>query len=217
MFRSVLAMPRPEAIFAKSVIHRLKSFLVALPNSTAPDAWRFDFSSYPSGAVIGVPCRQSAIMCMPRPVAARSARRAVGCLLLLLSAGGCFWRHGPVRTSQMQIVAAPAANDNSPTPVEAVMVYDEGLLKTLLAMSASDWFASRDQLRNDFPDGFASRAWEVVPGQRLDLRELPFKKGLALLVFANYRSPGPHRARLDARSTARITLNNRDFTVTEAR
>lgn len=97
------------------------------------------------------------------------------------------------------------------------MVYDATLLKTLLTMNASDWFASRDQLRNDFPDGFASTAWEVVPGQELDLRTLPFRKGLALLVFANFRSPGPHRARLDARSHARITLTDRDFTVTEIR
>jgi type VI secretion system protein len=115
----------------------------------------------------------------------------------------------------MQIVATPAANDNSPTAVEAVMVYDATLLKSLLTMSAADWFSSRDQLRNDFPDGFASMAWEVVPGQQLDLRTLPFKKGLALLVFANFRSAGPHRARLDARSRARITLSDRDFTVTE--
>lgn len=138
-------------------------------------------------------------------------------LLLAVAPTGCFFRRGPVRTSDMQIVAAPTANDNSPTPVEAVMVYDDALLKTLLTMSAAEWFNSRDQLRNDFPDGFASAAWEVVPGQQLDLRTLPFKKGVALLVFANYRSPGPHRARLDARSHARITLSDRDFTVTEVR
>jgi type VI secretion system protein len=117
----------------------------------------------------------------------------------------------------MQIVATAAANDNSPTAVEAVMVYDGTLLKTLLTMSAADWFAARDQLRNDYPDGFESRAWEIVPGQQLDLRKLPFRKGDALLVFANFRSPGPHRARLDARAHARITLTDRDFTVTEVR
>jgi type VI secretion system protein len=145
----------------------------------------------------------------------RLARRSAGGLLLLFGSTACFLHRGPVRTNEMQIVATAAANDNSPTAVEAVMVYDATLLKTLLTMSAADWFAARDQLRNDFPEGFDSRAWEIVPGQQLDLRRLPFRKGAALLVFANFRSPGPHRARLDARSHARITLTDRDFTVTE--
>jgi len=121
-----------------------------------------------------------------------------------------------VRTNELELVATPAANDNGPTPVEAVMVYDPTLLKTLVTMTAAEWFASRQQLRNDFPTGFASQAWELVPGQRVDLRKLPFQRGLALLLFANYRSPGPHRARLDARSRARVTFQDRDFVVTAA-
>ena len=112
-------------------------------------------------------------------------------------------------------MAAAGANDNSPTAVDAVMVYDASLLKSLLAMTATDWFATRDQLRNDFPDGFANQTWELVPGQQIDLRRLPFRNGLALLVFANYRAPGPHRARLDAHAHARIMLLDRDFTVVE--
>ena len=96
------------------------------------------------------------------------------------------------------------------------MVYDPVLLKSLLTMNASDWFASRDQLRNDYPNGFASRSWEIVPGQQVELRPLPFPKGLALLIFANFRSRGPHRARLDVRSHPRVTLSDHDFTVTEA-
>lgn len=141
----------------------------------------------------------------------------VAAALLLATSSACFFRRGPVHTNDLQIVAMPAANDNAPTTVEAVMVYDPVLLKSLLTMNASDWFASRDQLRNDFPDGFVSRTWEVVPGQQVDLRPLPFAKGLALLVFANFQSPGAHRARLDARSHPRITLSDRDFAVTEIR
>jgi type VI secretion system protein len=130
---------------------------------------------------------------------------------------GCLLHRGPIRTTELHVIAAAGANDNSPTTVDAVMVYDPSLLKSLLTMNATDWFASRDQLRNDFPVGFAARTWEVVPGQQVELRPLPFRNGLALLVFANYHAPGAHRARLDARSRALVTLQDRDFTVTESR
>jgi type VI secretion system protein len=138
-------------------------------------------------------------------------------LALAITPSACLFRRGPIQTREMQVVAGSTANDNSPTSVETVMVYDPVLLKSLLTMTAADWFATRDQLRNDYPGGFDSRAWEVVPGQQIDLRPLPFRRGLALLVYANYHTPGPHRARIDAWKNARVLLRDKDFTVVDVR
>src|SRR5688572_24175756 len=70
-------------------------------------------------------------------------------------------------TLDMDVKVAEVANDEYPLAMEVVYVYDEELLKTLLQMSAKQWFEKRDQLKNDFPEdtGFESWQWEFTPGQ----------------------------------------------------
>lgn len=94
------------------------------------------------------------------------------------------------------------------------MVYDPTLVKSLAAMTAAQWFATREQLANDFPTGFDVRRWELVPGEQVDVRPLPFgRSGLALFLFANYPGAGDHRARLDVHRQARVTLGEKTLTV----
>jgi type VI secretion system protein len=124
----------------------------------------------------------------------------------------------PVLTRSFVITAAADANDNAPTTVDAVMIYNPAVLPTVLKLSAKEWFEKREQLKNDFPGGYEMREWEVVPGAQVDISKLPFRSGgVGLFVFANYPGAGDHRARLDAWKKPKIALQGKAFTVAEAR
>jgi type VI secretion system protein len=144
------------------------------------------------------------------------ALRAVLAVALAVECNACFFIHNtPVLTRSFVIAAASDANDNAPTTVDAVMVYNPTVLPMVLGMTAQQWFDRRDQLRNDFPSGFETREWQVVPGAQVDVAKLPFRKGgLGLVVFADYPGPGDHRARLDVWKKPRIVLHDRTFAVT---
>ena len=128
-----------------------------------------------------------------------------------------FIHSGPVHTGSFVITAAADANDNAPTTVDAVMIYNPAVLPTVLAMTAKQWFEKREQIKNDFPGGYEMREWEVVPGAQVDISKLPFRGGgVGLFVFANYPGAGDHRARLDAWKKPKISLQGKAFTVVEA-
>ncbi len=123
---------------------------------------------------------------------------------------------GPsIATQRITISASPRANDNSPIPLDIVVVFDTELLNALLQMPATTWFEQRDQLRRDHPAGVASESWELVPGSALRVDPLPFSVsgGVALLVFADYLSPGNHRARLDPYTSVTIRLLDDGFVI----
>jgi type VI secretion system protein len=129
-----------------------------------------------------------------------------------------FIHSGPVHTRSFVISATADANDNAPTTVDAVMIYNPAVVPTVLAMTAKQWFEKREQLKNDFPGGYEMREWEVVPGAQVDISKLPFRSGgVGLFVFANYPGAGDHRARLDAWQKPRIALQGHAFTVAETR
>jgi type VI secretion system protein len=142
-------------------------------------------------------------------------QRVAFALSIVAVSGACFVFHkSPVNTRSFVIAASSDANDNAPTTVDAVMIYNPAVLATVLKMTAKQWFDQRDQLRNDFPGGFEMREWEVVPGAQVDVSKLPFKSGgVALVLFANYPGDGDHRARIDAWSKPRILLRDRTFAV----
>jgi type VI secretion system protein len=167
--------------------------------------------------------RSYATVCSPlnpavfaRPV--HSRRRGFTTLLLVCASAvltsGCFWRRPPVRTNEFTLRTAPTVNDNRPIAVAAVMVYDRNVLTTVSKMTAAQWFATREQLLNDSPNGLEERDWELVPGSQVRLAPLPFPhKGLGLFVFANYAGPGEHRARLDDWKQPSVTLGDRTLSV----
>jgi type VI secretion system protein len=123
-----------------------------------------------------------------------------------------------VSTERVDVRVDAAANDNSPVPVELVLVKEEEMLEALLALSAREWFEQRAQLRADFPKAFQSAYWEFVPGQRMEISRLPFgRKGHALIVYANYSAPGEHRLRIDTRERVTLLLGEAGFSVEPAR
>jgi type VI secretion system protein len=117
----------------------------------------------------------------------------------------------------VQVHIAAEANHNFPVALDIVLVYDKKLLNELLQLPARAWFAKREQLKKDYPDGeaFESWEWEWVPGQRVNLPEpLPLRaKAKSGIVFANYLSPGEHRVRIDPHTSISIALLEEDFIV----
>src|SRR3954464_5874052 len=110
-------------------------------------------------------------------------------VFLLIGALGC----GTSRRSlfggdvAVRVEADPGINQDSPVPVELVIVYDKDLLAQLAGMTARDWFQKREQTRKDHPgdDELVSMSWEVVPGQSLPEASLSFGSGArGGLVFA---------------------------------
>jgi type VI secretion system protein len=136
---------------------------------------------------------------------------------MFLSACGAvvFTRSVFGETLDMDVKVAEVANDEYPLAMEVVYVYDEELLKTLLQMSAKQWFEKRDQLKNDFPDdtGFESWQWEFTPGQE-ELLHLPVRGGtVGGMIFVNYFNEGQHRVRIHLFRDVRVRLEYSDFKV----
>jgi type VI secretion system protein len=105
------------------------------------------------------------------------------------------------------------ANTNSPIAFDLVSVNDKDLAKQLSQMTAADWFQKRGQIKRDFPKESSIKVeeWEWVPGQVVPEISLPAHAPRTLLAFANYSSPGPHRAKLDLKSRVLITFGRNDF------
>ena len=116
----------------------------------------------------------------------------------------------------LTLVAAPDVNQNSPLALDLVFVRDQATLEKLLSLSASKWFSSKDELMKTYPNAITSRSWELVPQQVLQLSEeaLGSPRVAGMLLYANYLSPGEHRAQLPlTREAFLVELGARGFNV----
>ncbi len=116
----------------------------------------------------------------------------------------------------LTLVAAPDVNQNSPLALDLVFVRDQATLEKLLSLSASKWFSSKDELMKTYPNAITLRSWELVPQQVLQLSEeaLGSPRVAGMLLYANYLSPGEHRAQLPlAREAFLVELGARGFNV----
>ena len=117
----------------------------------------------------------------------------------------------------VKVNVSPQANNNNPLAVDLVMVKDKKLLKELQKLSAKEWFERRSQYRLDYPKekGLSFGSWEWVPGQVVMIEPMPLKsKPAGGIIFANYFSPGTHRALIDPRKSVVVNLGAEDITVT---
>ena len=137
----------------------------------------------------------------------------------LLTAPGCAFLTdavlGPeVAINQLSIEAVPGANDDSPTAVDVVLLYDSSLTDRFLQLTAAQWFDQRDQLTRDYPAGIQVFSWEVVPGQTLSNLSVNRRSGTtAGFVFARYASAAPNRLRLTDQSTVEVRLMRDSFSL----
>jgi len=140
-----------------------------------------------------------------------------GCGTIDLVKNTFFPKVPKVEIGEISVLSDPAANLNTALEFEIVLVSDQDVLSKLSALSAAKWFELRDDLRKTYPGAIESMRWELVPGQDLHLASGQFKdkRALAVLVYANYLTPGEHRARIDSfHDGVNIRLLPRGFTVT---
>lgn len=116
----------------------------------------------------------------------------------------------------ISLVAAPDLNQNSPLALDLVFVRDQATLDVLLALPASKWFGSKASLMKTYPNAFTVRSWELVPNQLLQLseQELGSPRVAGMLMYADYISPGEHRAQLPlSRVAYLVELGAFDFAI----
>jgi len=142
--------------------------------------------------------------------------------VVLLAGCGLVGEDAPVFSLEwVALVSEPNSNRNNPTAVDLVLVHEAAVEDQIAALTAADWFRRKGQFRRDFPSGFKVIGWEVVPELAIAPRELTQPElenadGLApraAFVFADYFTPGDHRARLESQEAVRIRLGPDDFTL----
>ena len=132
-----------------------------------------------------------------------------------MAVAACSYVLPSIQLEKVEVVVSPQANQDNPIALDVLIVYDKAMLDRVLMLTARQWFNQRDQFKRDFPTGYDLLQWELGPGQTAPTRPVPKGSGKAVasIVFADYVTPGHHRARLDTIIAARIHLNERDFTV----
>jgi len=122
----------------------------------------------------------------------------------------------PASKLTVKVDVSPQANNNNPVALDLVLVKDKKLFLELKKISAAEWFEKRNQYRLDYPKelGLSAGSWEWVPGQAVKIDPMSFKEKYAGgLVFANYFTPGAHRAVIDPTKPVVITLGPDDLSV----
>jgi type VI secretion system protein len=147
--------------------------------------------------------------------------RSIGWLLMsvVLCIEGCsiFSKTpSPVTPDWQSIVVAADddANTNSPVAIDIVLALDQTMVDSLLATSASKWFATKGDVQRTFAKSIIVFSYEIVPRQsvKLDHQALSAKKILGAFVFADYSTPGDHRQRLALNSAGYVLqLETLDF------
>ena len=115
----------------------------------------------------------------------------------------------------VHIILDNDANNRSATEIDLVFAYKMDLLKSLLKMTAAEYFAIADQLRRDYPELLKIWHWELAPGQSLNNNSLETGNALGAIVFARYLSPGSHRVRVGSSETIHILLKKEDVCILE--
>jgi type VI secretion system protein len=140
-------------------------------------------------------------------------------VILFASASGCGAARNSFRESTrlhkelvMDVHVEPEANHNSPVAVDVLLVKDKDVLKSLIGMSATEWFQKRKDFERTHPKGILASSWEWVPGQEVGPVSVPkASSAKAILLFANYLTSGEHRAELPKGGQVSLKLSADDF------
>jgi type VI secretion system protein len=114
----------------------------------------------------------------------------------------------------IQVNVADGANQNSPIPMDFVMVSDKKLLQEVAKLSAKDWFDRRVQIQRDFGPKAQVVSWEWVPGQHSGPVAIDVPgKTLSAFLFAQYLNAGEHRAAVNVKWPVAVNLGAEEFSV----
>lgn len=140
------------------------------------------------------------------PEQGRIALRMLAPLLFALAVAACSTLGLGTRFDPRSVhfQSDPLANENSAVPVYLVVVYSRELDQVLAQTKAADWIARRGQFEKDYPGGMKVWTWEIVPGYPPSPEKLggEVNNAVGAFIFADYRTEGEHRARVDPRSDA---------------
>ena len=143
-------------------------------------------------------------------------------LFVMLIMNGCsFFRHEEkepeICLQKVNITLDADANNDTATAIDLVIIYKSDLLKALMKIPATQYFASAEQIRRDYPNMIDVWHWELAPTQTLTdypitLRDDP---AAGAFIFSYYNTPGEHRIRLGTYDTITIRLMKDDFCILE--
>jgi type VI secretion system protein len=118
----------------------------------------------------------------------------------------------------IQVSISPDANENTPLAVELIVVYENKIVDKLLEKKAREWFSGREQFLRDYADHVKSWKFEWTPGQEVAPLELSYGVGAKRVVlFADYVTPGEHRASIDPQRPFRLILGQSELKLEEVR
>jgi type VI secretion system protein len=141
----------------------------------------------------------------------RAAVLGLGVIVL----AGCSSGPPEIQTETVDFEVGARANDDNALAVDLVLVFDTVLASQLSELTAATWFKTRDQVQLANPTGIEVRSFEVIPGQPGTHVEISGRSSDAVgaFLFADYASPGPHRARIDGMPAVLLRLGGKDFAV----
>jgi type VI secretion system protein len=140
-------------------------------------------------------------------------------LLVLIGSGGCSTGLFKPRIAlrELHFEVAANANDTTPFAVDIVAVSDEDVLKKLQLINAAQWFDPQSNLKRDYPQALMVWNYELTPNSSLAPDpEFAGQKAQGLLLFANYKTAGAHRLRLEKYKKASIAFAAGDISVDAA-
>ncbi|GIV53600.1 MAG: hypothetical protein KatS3mg039_0118 [Candidatus Kapaibacterium sp.] len=114
----------------------------------------------------------------------------------------------------LQVDADDNANFGAPVPVDIVFADSPELEQQLIALSAQEWFAKREQVLRDNPDEDVLKvvSFEFVPGQKIAEQTVRGNGVKMAIVFVNMGgSAATNRARVPVGSTVHLRLGDTTY------
>jgi type VI secretion system protein len=121
-----------------------------------------------------------------------------------------------IKLKTVTFSASNQANQNYPTNIHLVLLYDPHLISEFLKMSSDDYFSDRnyEQLQRDHTTTIKIYKYQVTPGSRIEARRVEYSDSpVAGFLFASYRTPGDHRIRIGENRHLMIMLDKDDWRV----
>lgn len=120
----------------------------------------------------------------------------------------------PSGVKKVTLVTAPDTNGDRAIAVDLVFATQDLAAQEIGKLNARDYFSRRAQLVRDFPQTVQVRSWELAPGQLIDMADAnPPCNIVQSYLFADFASPGDHRAALTSASAVQVTLGADDMMV----
>jgi type VI secretion system protein len=136
------------------------------------------------------------------------------CLPLLV--GSCaFFSKSTTDSVSLETLSLKASSDvnlNTAISVDLVVAYSTPLYGTFKKMTAEAYYTSVEQLRRDHYGLIQIWHWEVVPGQVKAYQLMaPLCGAVGAVLFADYNTPGEHRADVGKMPHAVVYLEKKGF------